>query len=175
MDKLTENQVLLAIQDSDGTILSISVNLGREWHTTRDYINNNEVLVKALADRIMKVQEVNKEMVLQCIMGSCGIVSRVAEKLRVSWITAKMHIHKWDETLEAFTAERENMVDKAENTIDQLIDSADPKIRLDAAKYVVSRQGKSRGWTEKHEVEDVTARPLNIKIDWGNEEETGTE
>lgn len=107
----------------------------------------------------------NKRTVLQAIEGSGGIISAVAKRLGCDWATARAYIQRWAETTAAFEAERERILDLAETTLYRAIQEGD----VQAAKWVLSRLGKSRGYGDHVEVSGRQA--LEIVLRWPDEGE----
>jgi hypothetical protein len=73
----------------------------------------------------------------------------------------------WKPRLAAY---RETMVDKGENVILQAMDSEDEKVKLDAAKYLLTCLGKARGYGTQATI-DVTGLAVNILPDRTHDEE----
>ena len=100
----------------------------------------------------------DREDVLRAIEGSGGIMSAVASSLECAWHTAKKYVNKWESTKRAFEAENERTLDKAESLIERNITlglrmQQESKQPVDSgdAKWLLSRKGKARGYTERHE------------------------
>ncbi|WP_156890755.1 hypothetical protein [Meiothermus rufus] len=106
----------------------------------------------------------NKRIVLRAIEGSGGIVSAVAKRLGASWSTARALIQRWPETQAAFEAEREKTLDEAESVIHRAIQEGDAQ----AAKWLLSRLGRHRGYGDHVEVSGRQA--LEIVLRWPDEE-----
>jgi hypothetical protein len=101
----------------------------------------------------------DRQVVLEAIRGSGGITSAVAKALGCEWHTAESYINKWESTKQAFAAEGETILDKAESLLERnitlglriqqdehrIVDSAD-------AKWLLSRKGKHRGYAERKEI-----------------------
>ncbi len=81
-------------------------------------------------------------VVLRAIEGCGGIVSYVAQRLGCDWRTARLYIERWDETRNAFEAERERMCDAAESQLLKLVREGD----LNAIKFYLTHMGRHRGW-----------------------------
>lgn len=107
----------------------------------------------------------SKPTVLRAIEGSGGIVSDVAKRLGCDWNTAQRYIQRWPETQEAFQAERERILDLAETTLYRAIQEGD----IQAAKWVLSRLGRHRGYGDHVEVSGKQA--LEIVLRWPDEVE----
>jgi hypothetical protein len=90
----------------------------------------------------------DEKALIEALKGSGGILSKVAQKLGVSWHTVEKRIAKNPAALEAFNAEREFLKDMAESTIVKAISQGD----VGAARWVLSTLGRSRGYGEKVEV-----------------------
>lgn len=105
----------------------------------------------------------NKRTVLRAIEGSGGIVSAVAKRLGCDWATARAYIQRWAETQAAFEAERERILDLAETTLYRAIQEGDAQ----AAKWVLSRLGRHRGYGDHVEVSGKQA--LEIVLRWPDE------
>ena len=101
-----------------------------------------------------------KEMVLEAIKGSGGIVSTVSKRLDCAWSTARTHIDKWDETKAAFDDERQAILDMAEGVIYNSIKEGNSQ----DAKWILATLGKNRGFSEKHEVEHSGATTQQVEI-----------
>lgn len=107
----------------------------------------------------------NKRTVLRAIEGSGGIVSAVARRLGCDWATARAYIQRWPETQAAFEAERERILDLAEATLYRAIQEGDAQ----AAKWVLSRLGRHRGYGDHVEVSGQ--QTLEIVLRWPDEVE----
>lgn len=60
---------------------------------------------------------------------------------------------------------REEIVDIAEDTMWQLLDSIDAKLRLDAAKFILKTLGKTRGWSESPQVvQQINTNDKDVSI-----------
>lgn len=115
-----------------------------------------------------------KEMVLEAIEQSGGIISTVQQSLKklgggsCSWATAKKMINKWAETKEAYNDELERFLDIADTTILQSMLEGD----VNTAKFVAMTKGKHRGYTKEivvRAVEDFSDLPEDLKK-WGIED-----
>ncbi len=100
--------------------------------------------------------------ILDAIKGSGSIVSTVAKRLKCEWITAKRYIEKWESTKQAFSDESETILDLAESTLYTAIKAGD----VQAAKWVLSTKGKTRGFTERHEVTGPEGTQLKIEVEY---------
>ena len=115
-------------------------------------------------------KNITKENVLEAIKGSQGLVSKIRLKLEsiigesVCWDTVNVYIHKWPETEEAVRAEKELILDLAENNVFKALNKND----LATSKWYLKMKGKERGYVETQEIiTDVD--PLNINLSGGKE------
>jgi len=91
-----------------------------------------------------------KEEILNAIKDSGSIVSTIAKRLGVSWHTAKSYIESHEETKKAYEDEKEIILDSAEDVLfDSIIKGKD----IQSSKWLLSTKGKSRGYSEKYEIE----------------------
>lgn len=101
-----------------------------------------------------------KEIVLQAIQGSNGIISTIAKLLQCDWNTASKYVNKWEETKIAIENEREKTLDVAENVIFGALKGND----VQTAKWYLAMKGKDRGYVERQETTIKNADPLNINL-----------
>jgi len=101
---------------------------------------------------------------IDAIPGSGGIVTTISKRVGCTWHTAKKYINEYVTVKAAYDDECEAILDLAESTVLKNIkdgDSAD-------AKWYLSRKGKSRGYVERQENEqigDITIRIIDEAID----------
>lgn len=111
-------------------------------------------------------KKITQEQMLDAIKGSQGLVSKIQRKLEaqlnesVCWDTVEKYIHKWESCEQAVKAEKEAMLDIAENNIFKEIVSGDTK----TSKWYLRMKGKERGYVETQEVQLAKADPLNINL-----------
>lgn len=115
-------------------------------------------------------KNITKENVLEAIKNSQGLVSKVQKNLEeiigetVCWDTVDAYIHKWPEAEAAVRAEKELMLDLAENNVFKALSKND----LATSKWYLKMKGKERGYVETQEIiTDVD--PLNINLSGGKE------
>lgn len=105
--------------------------------------------------------------VLAAIKGSNAIVSTVADRLGCSWETAKKYIDRWEETRTAYEAERQRVVDFAENKMLRLIESEDgPMIR-----FFLRMKAKDRGYVERQEITGKDGESFGVLMTPGTVDE----
>ena len=101
-----------------------------------------------------------KTATLDAIRNSGGIMSTIAEKLGVTWHTAKSYVDKWPETIQAFEDERNRIVDMAESVLVKSIRNGDTQ----DAKWLLSRLGKDRGYVERQETTGKDGDPIRHEV-----------
>ena len=113
-------------------------------------------------------QNFQREQIMEAIQGCGGITLTVATRLGCAWHTAEYYIKKWVSTKQAFDAEDEKTLDRAESLVKRNIDlglkiQQDTKKPVDSgdAKWILSRKGKSRGYAPKSEHEIGGAIEIN--------------
>jgi hypothetical protein len=90
---------------------------------------------------------------LTAIKGSGGIINTIAKKMGCTWRVARDHILADPVLMAAFQDESEIMLDMAETTLLSSIRDGD----TGDAKWLLSRKGKGRGYTERNE---------SLVLDW---------
>lgn len=91
-----------------------------------------------------------KRKVLAAIQDSAGIVTTIASKIGCTWGTARKLVDQWPETREAYQDEREKILDMSETTLLKAIKTGD----VGSAKWMLSTQGKDRGYNTGPSLED---------------------
>ncbi|MCM8819497.1 MAG: hypothetical protein NC925_01750 [Candidatus Omnitrophica bacterium] len=115
-------------------------------------------------------KKVAKDKILNAIEGSGGIINIIANRLGVSWSTAKNYIENDEELKRAWLDEKEKMIDNCENTIYTAVDKGD----IQAAKWVLSTLGKGRGWGENNMV-TLNTNSIRVEfVDVGKNEDENT-
>lgn len=103
---------------------------------------------------------------LEAIKGSNGLVSKIQRKLELAlgehicWETVERYVHKWESCEQAVKAEKEEMLDIAENNVFKALTQND----LATSKWYLKMKGKERGYVETQEIHNVNADPLNINL-----------
>lgn len=111
-------------------------------------------------------KKITQEQMLEAIKGTQGLVSKIQKKLEASigeticWDTVKKYIHKWSSCEEAVKAEKEAILDLAENNVFKELISGD----IATSKWYLRMKGKERGYIETQEIHNVNADPLNINL-----------
>lgn len=100
----------------------------------------------------------SKKQILEAIEGTGGIILTVAKKLGVHWNTAEKYCLMYEETRTALNNEKEKILDLAEIGIYKKIQEGD----TDIGKWVLSRKGKNRGWSERQEITGKDGGKLEV-------------
>ena len=101
-----------------------------------------------------KINEKNFKIALK---DSFGIQILIAKRLNVDRSTIVDYLERHPQFRKDLDLEKEKIVDKAESVLFQKISDND----LDSSKWVLSRLGKNRGYSEKHEIEGQTTLTFN--------------
>ena len=102
---------------------------------------------------------------LDAIKGSQGLVTKIQRNLEEithetwGWETVRNYLDKWPECEVAIKAEKEAMLDLAENNIFKELSRGDSK----TSKWYLRMKGKERGYVETQEI-ITNADPLNINL-----------
>lgn len=127
-----------------------------------------------------KPDQFTAQQFIDQIPGSSGIISTIAKRVGCSWLVARKYIDNYPTIKAAFEAERESLLDIAESVVANNIKLALKQQQAGAgladsqdAKWVLSRLGKHRGYSDKQEV-DHTGKVdvVGISLDeWRKEQE----
>ncbi len=94
---------------------------------------------------------ITKQKFIEALPNTAGLYTLIAERLDCSRITVWKFLKKHPELEKEVEAERERIIDLAEgNLIEKIIKKKDFK----AIKYFLSTKAKSRGYSQKLEVEN---------------------
>lgn len=113
-----------------------------------------------------KKLNVTKEQLLVAIEGSQGLVSKIQRKLmaaigeKISWDAVDRLVHKYPEAEEAVKAEKEAMLDIAENNIFKDMVNGDTA----TSKWYLRMKGKERGYEDTPVIKLDNEDPLNINL-----------
>jgi hypothetical protein len=110
----------------------------------------------------------------EAIPGSGGIISTIAKRVGCDWSTAKKYIDASPVLSQMYQNERESILDMAEGVLFKNIREGDSQ----DAKWVLSRLGKDRGFSERQEVTGAEGGPIKVKgyavfspDDWENDKD----
>jgi hypothetical protein len=98
---------------------------------------------------------------IRAIPGSGGIITTIAKRVGCSWETVKRHIQKYPTVKRAYEEERESIVDLAEVKLIKAIENDD----MSAIKFYLTTIGKSRGFTEKQEIDQKSEVTFRVVYD----------
>lgn len=111
-------------------------------------------------------KKITQEQMLEAIKNSQGLISKVQQHLKaiigekVCWDTVEKYVHKWETTEAAIKAEKEAMLDVAENQIFKELLNGDTA----TAKWYLKMKGKERGYEETPTLRLDNGEPLNINL-----------
>lgn len=111
-------------------------------------------------------KKITQEQMLEAIKNSQGLISKIQRNLEKmtgevwGWETTLHWTQKWESCQEAIKAEKEAMLDLAENNVFKEMDKGD----IGTSKWFLKMKGKERGYVETQEVRTVNADPLNINL-----------
>lgn len=111
-------------------------------------------------------KKITQEQMLEAIKNSQGLVSKIQRHLKaitgenICWESTERFIHKWEATEAAVRAEKEAMLDVAENQIYKELLNGDTA----TAKWYLKMKGKERGYEETPTVMIGNDDPLNINL-----------
>ena len=113
-----------------------------------------------------KKLNVTKEQLLEAIEGSQGLVSKIQRKLmavigeKISWDAVDRLVKKYPEAEAAVKAEKEAMLDIAENNIFRDMVNGDTA----TSKWYLRMKGKERGYEDTAQLQLDNSDPLRIDI-----------
>jgi len=90
-----------------------------------------------------------EKQVTDAVTGSSGNVSLISKKLGCSWTTANVYIKKYPKAVMALKDEKESILDSAEEQLRKQVNKGEGW----AVKFILATIGKSRGYTEKQEIQ----------------------
>lgn len=112
-------------------------------------------------------KKITQEQMLEAIKGSQGLVSKIQRRLEEitrepwnSWETVERYIHKWESCEQAIRAEKEAMLDLAENNIFKELARGDTA----TSKWYLRMKGKERGYEDTPTIQLANDDPLNINL-----------
>ena len=107
-----------------------------------------------------KLRNIDEKSVIEAIHESGAIILTIANRLHCSWSTARKAVDQWDETKQAFEAEKERTLDQAETAIHDAIKKGD----LDACKWYLAKKGRTRGYGDSMQLTGEDSGPLEFVI-----------
>ena len=114
-----------------------------------------------------KLASLSREEIVEAIVAADGILCEAAEILGVTRHAMHSHVKRFPDLRDEVDAAREAMIDKAEIGLRAALNRKEAW----AIKFVLSRLGKTRGYSQKIETEStVTAKVTLIMPDDGREQ-----
>lgn len=101
------------------------------------------------------------EQVRAVIPGTGGIISTIAHRLGCKWHTARRYIDDHVTVKEAYDAECERVLDRAETVIIDQFAGQDPDVSI--AKWYLKMKGEKRGYSQSHTIKGG-GEPVEIKV-----------
>jgi|688.fasta_scaffold1958830_1 hypothetical protein len=86
--------------------------------------------------------KLTKKAIEKAIIGSSGLISTIAQKLKVSRATVRNYLKKYPELEDLINEEKENLLDFTESKLIKKINDEESW----AIKYFLSTQGMGRGY-----------------------------
>ena len=111
-------------------------------------------------------KKITQEQMLNAIKGSHGLITKIQRNLEAiteetwSWETVERYVHKWESCEKAVKAEKESMLDLAENNIFKEIAKGDSA----TSKWYLRMKGKERGYIDTPVIRVDNTDPLNINL-----------
>lgn len=100
-----------------------------------------------------------KETVLAAVADTFGLVFLIAQRLEVTQKTVLNYAERWPEVGQAIAQKRGEMIDAAEAVLFRAVVQ---KGDVEAAKWLLQRLGKDRGYTERVELDHMGTAKLKI-------------
>ena len=107
-----------------------------------------------------KTEQLTVEKILEAVKHSAGVKSEIAKKLGVHRHTIDRYQKKYLTVMLAIGEEENNILDAAESNIFKAINAGD----IDVSKWLLSRRGRSRGYSDKVDIEKDHNEPIAIKF-----------
>jgi hypothetical protein len=110
--------------------------------------------------------KITKPIFISTLDRSLGTITDLSRRLKVTHGAVCNFLDKNPEMRTLFEKKRLSNVDRAEDVLFEHLNKKgiDPKIRQDSAKYIASRLGKHKGWSEKTEVEHSGNTGISINL-----------
>ena len=111
-----------------------------------------------------------REEVVEAIKGTGGIKTLIAQRLGVTRFTFDSYLKRWSTVQDAYSQEREAFIDVAESVVQRNVRLAFQKQQdgemtdTSDAKWVLSRLGKDRGYSERQEITGPDGEAVPIRV-----------
>ena len=89
----------------------------------------------------------SEEVILNAVKDSGAIMSVVAERLGVSWFTARKYILHYPSAVETFEHEENRALDLAQSKLMEKVYAGD----LNAIEFYLTKKGRRKGWGSEAE------------------------
>jgi len=89
----------------------------------------------------------SEEVVLNAVKGSGAIMSIIADRLGVTWKTARVYVLHYPSAVEAFEHEENKAIDEAQSQLFEKVKAGD----LNAIEFYLSKKGRRKGWGSEAE------------------------
>ena len=89
----------------------------------------------------------SEQVVLDAVKGSGAIMSVVADRLGVSWFSARNYINHYPAAVEAFEHEENKSIDFAQSKLLEKVREGD----LNAIEFYLTKKGRRKGWGSEAE------------------------
>ena len=101
------------------------------------------------------------KQVIKAIEGSGGVKKIIAERLGCSRWTVDNYLKRHPTVVRAFEQERERIIDVAESKLSEKVKQG----HWSAIRYLLSTRGKTRGYVERQEIEQINSDEVERAIE----------
>ena len=118
-------------------------------------------------------KNITEQEMLEAIRDTQGLISKIKRNLEkikkehFAWETVEKYAHKWESCEDAMRAEKEAMLDLAENNVFKELSRGDASM----SKWYLKMKGQDRGYIETQEIKMGNNDPLNINLNTQSAEE----
>jgi hypothetical protein len=152
-----ENQLNKQIQNSCDNLTKTTTS-EKQTLTASDIrkIEKNIIEVSKNNDNRIQISKLPEDLICKVLTKCKGNLSLAAKMLKCDYKSFSRFFYKnkdKENFKNAFEDGKNLFLDIAENKLLQHIQSSDPRISLDATKFVLSTLGKNRGFNQKQEIE----------------------
>lgn len=111
-------------------------------------------------------KKITEQEVLKAIKDTQGLISKIKRNLEkikgesICWQTVEKYVNMWPSCVDAVKAEKEAMLDLAENNVFKELSRGDASM----SKWYLKMKGQERGYIETQEIKMGNNDPLNINL-----------